>query len=106
MLWECLLEMILRGEVVRVGGGHLATLKTFLLFQVKVASSVSLDLDACKNREFDRIFYLMSFTNSAFLGHDWSDLAAPSPVFLPGESHGQKSLASYLPWGLKESDMT
>ena len=55
---------------MRVGGGHLATLKTFLLFQVKVASSVSLDLDACKNREFDRIFYLMSFTNSAFLGHD------------------------------------
>ena len=29
-----------------------------------------------------------------------------SPVFLPGESHGQRSLAGYSPWGHKESDMT
>ena len=29
-----------------------------------------------------------------------------TPVFLPGESHGQRSLASYSPWGSKESDMT
>ena len=28
----------------------------------------------------------------------------PTPVFLPGESHGQKSLAGYSPWGHKESD--
>ena len=26
------------------------------------------------------------------------------PVFLPGESHGQRSLADYSPWGHKESD--
>ena len=30
----------------------------------------------------------------------------PTPVFLPGESHGQGSPAGYSPWGLKESDMT
>ena len=30
----------------------------------------------------------------------------PPPVFLPGESHGQRSLDSYSPWGCKESDMT
>ena len=29
-----------------------------------------------------------------------------TPVFLPGESHGQKSLAGYSPWGCKESDVT
>ena len=29
-----------------------------------------------------------------------------SPVFLPGESHGQGSLVGYGPWGLKELDMT
>ena len=29
----------------------------------------------------------------------------PTPVFLPGESHGQRSLAGYRPWGRKESDM-
>ena len=31
---------------------------------------------------------------------------ATPPVFLPGESHGQRSLVSYSPWGRKESDMT
>ena len=28
------------------------------------------------------------------------------PVFLPGESHGQRNLAGYSPWGRKESDTT
>ena len=28
----------------------------------------------------------------------------PTPVFLPGESHGQRSLAGYSPWGHKELD--
>ena len=27
-------------------------------------------------------------------------------VFLPGEFHGQRSLAGYSPWGCKESDVT
>ena len=30
----------------------------------------------------------------------------PTPVFLPGESHGQRSLAGYSPKGHKESDTT
>ena len=30
----------------------------------------------------------------------------PTPVFLPGEFHGQRSLADYGPWGCKELDMT
>ena len=30
---------------------------------------------------------------------------ATPPVFLPGESHGQRSLAGYSPWGRKKSDM-
>ena len=29
-----------------------------------------------------------------------------TPAFLPGESHGQRSLAGYNPWCHKESDMT
>ena len=29
-----------------------------------------------------------------------------TPVFLPGEFHGQRSLADYSSWGYKESDMT
>ena len=30
----------------------------------------------------------------------------PTPVFLPGEFHGQRSLVDYNLWGCKESDMT
>ena len=29
-----------------------------------------------------------------------------TPVFLPGESHGQRSLAGYSPWSCKELDTT
>ena len=43
-----------------------------------------------------------------FLG--WEDPAEegmqPTPVFLPGESHRQRRLVGYSPWGLKESDTT
>ena len=35
----------------------------------------------------------------------WSRKWQPTPVFLPGESHGQRSLVGYSPWCLKESDM-
>ena len=31
---------------------------------------------------------------------------ATTPIFLPGESHGQRSLAGYSPWDCKESGMT
>ena len=31
---------------------------------------------------------------------------AITPVFLPGESHGQWSLVGYSPWGCTELDMT
>jgi len=31
---------------------------------------------------------------------------ATTPVFLPGEFHGQRSLTGYSPWGCKESDTT
>ena len=30
----------------------------------------------------------------------------PTPVFLPGESHEQRILVGYSPWGCKEWDMT
>ena len=36
----------------------------------------------------------------------WRGARQPTPVFLPGESHGQRKLVGYSPWGHKESDMT
>ena len=31
------------------------------------------------------------------------EMATHASIFLPGESHGQRSLVSYSPWGHKES---
>ena len=36
----------------------------------------------------------------------WRREWLPAPVFLPGDSHGQRSLVGYSPWGHKESDTT
>ena len=36
----------------------------------------------------------------------WSRRWQPTPVFLPGKSHGQRSLVGYRLWGLKELDRT
>ena len=36
----------------------------------------------------------------------WRREWQPTPVFLPGESYGQRSLVAYSPWGHKELDMT
>ena len=36
----------------------------------------------------------------------WSRKWQPTPVFLLGKSHGQRSLAGYSPWGHKEADKT
>ena len=35
----------------------------------------------------------------------WRKKWQRTPVFLPGESHGQWSLVGYSPWGFKELDM-
>ena len=52
------------------------------------------------------------------VGHDWATSLSlstfmrwrrkwqPTPVFLPGESHGRRSLVGCSPWGRTESDMT
>ena len=36
----------------------------------------------------------------------WRRVWQPTPVFLPGESHGQRSLEGYSPWGCREPAMT
>ena len=36
----------------------------------------------------------------------WRREWQPTPVFLPGESPGQRILAGYSPWGCKESGTT
>ena len=36
----------------------------------------------------------------------WSRKWQPTPIFLPGEFHRQRTLKGYSPWSLEESDMT
>ena len=36
----------------------------------------------------------------------WRRSWQPTPVFLPGESHGQSNLVGYSSWDHKESDIT
>ena len=39
------------------------------------------------------------------LYHIWRRKWQPTPMFLPGKPHEQRSLVGHSPWGLKESDM-
>ena len=43
---------------------------------------------------------------SSVFAIDWRRKWQPTPLFLTGESHGQRSLAGYSPRGRRESDMT
>ena len=36
----------------------------------------------------------------------WRRAWQPTPLFFPGESHGERSLVGYSPWGHKELDMS
>ena len=36
----------------------------------------------------------------------WGKGRLPTPVFWPGEFRGQRSLAGYSPWGLKQLETT
>ena len=40
------------------------------------------------------------------LGTDWRRRWQPTPVLLPGKSHGWRNLVGYSPWGHKELDTT
>ena len=39
---------------------------------------------------------------ASFVGGQWH----PTPVLLPGKSHGRRSLVGYSPWGREESNTT
>jgi len=43
-----------------------------------------------------------------YLGQEdpWKRAWQPIPVFLPGKSHGQRSLVGYISWGCKQLDLT
>ena len=46
--------------------------------------------------------FILYFPNNERGRRQWH----PTPVLLPGKSHGRRSLVGYSPWGRWESDMT
>ena len=53
-----------------------------------------------------KITFLCLKTKIGLPSWHWRRKQQPTPIFLPGESHGQRRLADYSPWGCTESDTT
>ena len=66
---------------------------------VFVASAASVSVPICSRFSTSILPLILSSLYS------WRKKWQPTPVFLPGETHGQRSLAGYSPWGCRESDM-
>ena len=63
----------------------------------------SLSIDIYQMSQSPTIIMLLFISSFMALGRrQWQ----PTPVLLPGKSHGRRSLVGYSPWGRKELDMT
>ena len=78
---------------------NLRLLGWFLLIIPKRASLVA---QLVKNLPAVQETWVQSLGQKIPLRRKWQ----PTPVFLPGEFHGQRNLVGYSPWGRKESDTT
>ena len=63
-----------------------------------------------QKRECLKVSHFVKIPNSSrfvhFCTHIWNRQWHPTPVLLPGKSHGRRSLVGCSPWGRKESDTT
>ena len=95
-----------------VHGGHKESdttewlaLSTWILYRIWApfrALLASLQAQTVKNLPAMRETWVRSLGQKS----PWRRAWQPTPVFLPGEFHGQRSLAGYSPWGCKELDTT
>ena len=78
-----------------------------------VKTKLSLDIERCSYRNFPVAHTIKAclqcrrpvfnpWVRKLFWRREWQ----PTPVILPGESHGQRSLEGYSSWGHKELDTT
>ena len=56
----------------------------------------------CRYPDFDSLGYILKSRIARSYGRRWH----PTPVLLPGKSHGRRSLEGCSPWGCWESDTT
>ena len=62
---------------------------------------ISGEESACQHRRYKRCVF-----NPWVRKIPWRRKWQHTPVFVPGKSHGQRSLAGYSPWGRREPDVT
>ena len=67
-----------------------------------LCSKASLVSQTVKNLPAMREAQVLSLGQEDHWRREWQ----PTPVYLPGEFHGQRSLADYSPWDHGKSEMT
>ena len=60
----------------------------------------------CKPSLFTSTQFIKCSQRKDYATAFWRRAWQTTPVFLPAEPHGQRSLVGYSPWGCKESDTT
>ena len=78
---------------------HLKILLIFFLLICFIRNALSSIMDINTHNQG-------SIKQNIFLRLGWRRKWQPIPVFLPGESHGRRSLVGCSPWGRTESDTT
>ena len=101
------------GYIFRPHGLQPTSSSVHEILQARVLEWVAISFSRGSSRPRDRTW--ISCTIGRFFT-DWTTREAlikmsskkwqPTPVFLPGEFHGQQRLVGYSPWGHKESDTT
>ena len=71
-------------------------------YQTSIPAWASLVAQTVKHLPTTRETWLRSWVGKILWRRKWQ----PTPVLLPGKSHGQRSLVGYSPQGHKESDTT
>ena len=79
----CLVATILNGEDIKI----------------TIITEISLVAQTLKRLPAMRETWVQSLGQEIPWRRKWQ----PTPVFLPGESHGQRSLVGYSPWGFKRA---
>ena len=83
----------------------LPLLANSLLLSLPACHHLPLRAEGSKNQHWRNLYAAGApslFVSLQFGRRQWY----PTPVLLPGKSHGWRSLVGYSPWGCKESDTT
>ena len=94
--------------VVRISPLYLTDCTCYALWHV----NINTNMPACTLSHFSHVWlcgtpYTVACQASLFIGFSRKELEkamAPTPVLLPGKSHGRRSLVGCSPWGVYKSD--